>query len=400
MSTRGTVGTVQPTVLRDFPTWISYAQVGLFGWFLYAFGPSLSLLRDEQGTSRTVASLHGTAMALGAVLIGFLAPTVVRRFGRGPMLRLGSVTLAAGVLIYTGSSALPLTLLGALVASAGGTFCLIGVNAFIPDHQGPAAPRALGEAHGLGALAGLIGPLAVGFGVWIGWGWRPAMLTAALGFVVLEIVRGRKLEVYDGTHGHPDSQPGHAPSGPLPRRYWFTFATFFMIVGIEFSMTLWGTDLLRDRAGLGSAAAAAALGTIVGGMALGRLAGAPLLSRFDPERALQATLGLTLVGFSIAWVSSSALPMLIGFTITGLGIGLQAPLGISRCVRASAGRSDRASALSSVAAGFATGIAPFVLGALADQFGVHTAFLVVPALIVAGFVLVRVAPVPLDVAED
>jgi MFS family permease len=395
MTAPGDVGSLRPTVQRDFPTWVSYVQVGLFGWFLYAFGPSLSLLRDEQGTSRTVASLHGTAMAVGSVAVGLIAPSFVRRFGRGPMLRLGSAVLALGVGTYVSTTALPLTLFGAFVASAGGTFVLIGVNAFLPDHQGPAAPRALGEAHGLGALAGLIGPLAVGFGVWIGWGWRPALVVAALGFLALELVRGRNLEVYDGTHGHPDSEAGHAPPGPLPRRFWFTFATFFAIVGIEFSMTLWGTDLLRERAGLGSAAAAAALGTIVGGMAIGRLGGAPLLSRWDPELVLQAAFGVTLLGFTLAWVTPVPALMLAGFLIIGLGIGLQAPLGISRSVRSSKGRSDRASALTSVAAGFATGVAPFVLGSVADRVGVHLAFLVVPVLILGGMVLVRIAPVPL-----
>jgi predicted MFS family arabinose efflux permease len=400
MTAPGAVGAVRPTVRRDFPTWISYVQVGLFGWFLYAFGPSLALLRDEQGTTRAVASLHGTAMAVGTVAIGVVAPAFVTRWGRGRMVRFGSLLLAAGVGVYTSSTALPVTLVGAVVASAGGTFALIGVNAFIPDHQGLAAPRSLGEAHGLGATAGLIGPLAVGFGVWIGWGWRPAMIAAAVGFLVLELVRGRNLRVYDGTHGHPTDEPGHAPPGPMPRRFWFTFAAFGATAGIEFSLTFWGSDLLRDRAGLGSAAAAAALGAIVGGIAIGRVVGAPILSHADPEKVLQVVLLVSLVGFTITWVSTVAVVMLVGFLVAGLGIGLQAPLGIGRSVRASAGRSDRAAALTSVAAGLATGLAPFLLGSIADRAGVWLAFLVVPALIVTALVLVRIAPVPLVVADD
>ncbi len=78
------------------------------------------------------------------------------------MLRGGSLLLAAGLLVYVGGQSLPVTLLGAFVASAGGTFCLVGVNAFLPDHHGVAAPQAMSEAHGLGAVMGLLGPLAVG----------------------------------------------------------------------------------------------------------------------------------------------------------------------------------------------------------------------------------------------
>lgn len=395
MTEAGAAGVVRPTVLRDFPTWITYAQLALYGWFLYAFGPSLALLRDEQGTSRTVASLHGTALAAGSVGAALLVPVVVRRFGRGTLLRIGSGVVVVGLLTYVGSSLLAFTIAGALLAGAGGTLVLVGINAFVSDHQGPAAPRALSESNGLASLAGLLGPLTVGIGVALAWGWRPAMLAVAVCFVVLEVVRGRRLEVYDGTHGHPDSQPGHAPPGPLPRRYWFAWGVMFTVVGTEFCLTLWGSDLLRTQAGFGDAAAAAALVTVVGGMTLGRLGGSPIVSRVDPEKLLIAAFAVTAVGFAIAWLSSSAVPMLIGFFVAGTGMGLHWPLGISRALRASDGRTDRGAALASVAAGIASGLAPFVLGALADAFGVHTAFLIVPVLLLVGVVLVRAAPVPL-----
>ncbi|MFN8169708.1 MAG: MFS transporter [Candidatus Nanopelagicales bacterium] len=386
--------TLSPPVVRDRPTWLAYVQVGLFGYFLYAFGPSIALLRDDQGYSRTVASLHGSSMALGAVVMGLLAVHVVRRVGRGPFLRLGSAALALGILVYTGFGALGLTLLGAFVASVGGTAIMVGVNAFIPDHHGPAAPRAMSEAHGLGATMGLLGPLAVGLGVALGWGWRAGLLATIVGLLALELARGRRTEEFDGPHGHPDDQPGHAPRGPLPGRFWLALFVFGTTAGTEFCMTLWGSDLLRDRAGLGEAAAAAALVTIVGGIAVGRVGGAPLVSRIDPDRVLVATMALTIVGFALAWLSSSPVPMLLGFAVTGIGMGLQSPLSIGRAVIAAQGQADRGAGLTSVAAGIASGLAPFVLAAVADQLGVHTAFLIVPMLMVAGILLVRAAPVP------
>ena len=70
-----------PRLTRDRTTWLIYAQLGLWGFFLYGFGPVVPLLRDEQGTSAAVASLHSTAIAVGALLGGALfAPT-------GPPLR-------------------------------------------------------------------------------------------------------------------------------------------------------------------------------------------------------------------------------------------------------------------------------------------------------------------------
>ena len=67
-------------------------------------------------------------------------------------------------------------------------------------------------------------------------------------------------------------------------------------------------------------------------MAVGRVGGAPLVSRFDPDHVLAATMGLTVVGFAIAWLSSAPLPMLVGFAVVGLGLGLQSPLAIGRAV--------------------------------------------------------------------
>ncbi len=52
-----------------------------------------------------------------------------------------------------------------------------------------------------------------------------------------------------------------------------------------------------------------------------------------------------------------------------------------------------------MAAGVASGIAPFALAAIADQVGVHAAFLIVPVLMGAGIALVRLARVPVfDIA--
>jgi hypothetical protein len=47
-----------------------------------------------------------------------------------------------------------------------------------------------------------------------------------------------------------------------------------------------------------------------------------------------------------------------------------------------------------VAAGLSVMVAPFALGAMADAWGLRTAFLVVPALAALGVALVLFRPVP------
>ena len=281
---------VSPTrhaVLRDRSTWITYVQVGLFGYFLYSFGPSIALLRDESGTSRAIASLHGTAMAIGSVLVGLVAPYVVRSIGRGRMMRTGSVLVAIGLALYVaGGGVLALTLLGILVASVGGTLALVGANAFMPDHQdrGPATPQAMSEMHAFGAVMGLLGPLAVGLAVGLAWGWRPAVVAGGVAFLVLEVVRGRRVHEFDGRFGEEGEE--HPRNAPFSRTFWIALVVFTCSAGLEFSLTFWGSDLVRERAGLGEAAAAAAIATIVGGLAIGRVVGSQVVARFDSETVL------------------------------------------------------------------------------------------------------------------
>ncbi|MFN8157281.1 MAG: MFS transporter [Candidatus Nanopelagicales bacterium] len=382
-------------VLRDRSTWITYVQVGLFGYFLYSFGPTIALLRDETGTTRAVAALHGTAMAVGSVVVGLAAPFVVKAIGRGHMMRAGSVLVAIGLAIYVTGGALGLTLLGILVAAAGGTACLVGANAFMPDHQGgPATPQAMSEMHAFGAVMGLLGPLAVGLAVGLTWGWRPAVIAGGVAFLVLEVVRGRRVHDFDGRYG--DEGDEHPPIERLSRTFWIALVVFTCSAGLEFSLTFWGSDLVRERAGLGEAAAAAAIATIVGGLAIGRVVGSQVVARFDPETVLSNSFALSVVGFAIAWISTNPAVMLTGLLVTGLGMGLQSPLGIGRAVRAAGAQVDRAAGLTSVAAGAASGVAPFALGALADAVGVHTAFLIVPVLGVVGAVLVRLVRVDFE----
>ena len=53
------------------------------------------------------------------------------------------------------------------------------------------------------------------------------------------------------------------------------------------------------------------------------------------------------------------------------------------------GRSDLASARASLGVGIAVGVGPFLLGALADAFGTHNAFLVVPGFLALAALCVR-----------
>ena len=91
--------------------------------------------------------------------------------------------------------------------------------------------------------------------------------------------------------------------------------------------------------------------------------------------------------------------IVIGFVLIGVGIGMHFPLGIGRAMRASLGQPDRAAGWTSAGIGAMSGIAPFLLAALADSWGVHQAFGVMIFFFAASFVLLLWKRVPESITE-
>jgi predicted MFS family arabinose efflux permease len=379
----------------DRITWITYVQVSLFAFFLYGFGATQALLRDEQGTSRTVASLHATVFAVANVATGLLISRLIQRWGRGLVIRYAVIVMSIGIAVYTAPFGLTASLIGTALVACGGVSLIATANAFILDYQGSAGPAALTQANALAALFGFVVPLVIGITTAVALGWRTGLWALIIALVVAEIFRSR--------HEHTPSieraetpnvtQPVRAEKIQMPRRFWWSLTVVALLLATEFTLTLWSADLLRERAGLGPAAAAASLAAVTGGMFLGRLYGSRLAQTWSVDRLLTSSILLALVAFAVAWVSTNPWPILASLFVVGLGISVHWPIGVSRAVASSGGLIDRASGLSSVAAGAAGGIAPFILGALSDSIGFHSAFLIVPVLLATALVLILAKPV-------
>jgi predicted MFS family arabinose efflux permease len=361
---------------RDRLTWLVYLQLGTYGYFLYGFGPTVPLLRDEQDVSRALAGLHGSALAVGALLAALVFADVIRRYGRGVAMWGGLVLLCVGVVTYTATTALPVTLLGSFVASFGGSFVVTTTSASLSDRHGARGPSAISEANAVAAGLGMVAPLVVGVAVGVGAGWRAALLVVVPWVALLALV-GRRARV----PGPPESPAHDGASRRLPVGYWIGWGVLTCGIAVEFCMVLWTADVLRDRFDLGAGAASAGVTAVVGGMCVGRLVGGRLALRVDVGRLLQGAITVCGAGFAVFWLTTWAPLALAGLVVCGLGISLFYPLGIARAIEASEGRPDLASGRAGLAAALASGGGPFVLGALADGVGIHGAFLVVPVLL-------------------
>lgn len=384
----------QPQLIRSRLTWLTYGQLGVFGFFLYGFGPSVPLQRDDLHVSSAIGGLYGTALATGSTIGGIVYARVTARIGRAATLRAGLLGLAVGITVYCLVPVLPATLAGALVCGLFGTFVVTGSVVVLSTTHGAGGPAAVTEANAGAVGIGLVTPLLLGAGESIGITWRPAlMLPAVAAVVVWAVSRREKRRIEAGPDPAP---PAPDAPGPLPAAYWLVWAIVLCCVAVEFCLTFWAADGLRDGTGASPAAATAGVTAVVGGMFLGRLAGGRIALRVTPRTLLLASVGVALLGFAGFWTSSTPVPALAGLVAVGVGIAVLYPLGTVLAVAASGGRPDRAAGMLSIAAGLASGIAPFALGATADRIGTHTAFLLVPALLAvaaAGVVATRRAQV-------
>ncbi|MDI1459925.1 MFS transporter [Catellatospora sp. KI3] len=382
-----------PRLHRDLATWLIYLQLGLWGYFNYGFGPVMPLLRDEQHTSAAAASLHSTAIAVGAVLGGALYPVLSRRYGRGAVLWGGQGVIALGVLGFvTLPARYPVTLaLTALIAVAG-IAMIGGIVAALSDRHGPAGPAAISEANAVCCAAGLLAPLAVGATMRAGLGWRTGFgLLVGLIVLLALVAYLRRISVAGGPAVAPAADT--APRRPLPRAYWLAWSMMTLTGAVEVVLSMWAASVLRDRAGMSPGVATAVMSAVVAGMFIGRLGGARIALRVRSIPLYLCALAVSLAGFALFWSATGPVVAVAGLAVLGLGNAMHYPLAIGLALGAAAGQADRAAGVASYSMAVSFGAGPLALGLVADQVGPHTAFLLIPLLLTAAATLaLRLTP--------
>ncbi|MFG3703783.1 MFS transporter [Micromonospora sp. NPDC047670] len=393
-----------PRLTRDRITWLTYAQLGLWGFFLYGFGPVVPLLRDEQGTSAAVAGLHSTGIAVGALAGGALFAPLARRVGRGRAVWVGLAGVACGVAALGTLRALPATITAVAVVATFGMMVISGVSVVLTARHGAAAPAALTEANAACAGMGILAPLVIGASVDAGWGWRPVMAVEA-GLIALVALAALTFRVRLPEAAPAAAAPGGSPAGDpadvgsnravpagtaarrLPSAYWIAWVLMAVTGSIEVCLSLWTADVLRSHAGMAAGTASAAVAAIVCGMFVGRLAGGRIALRYRPVPLLLAALGVSLLGFALFWVAPVGWLAVTGLVVLGLGNALHYPLAISIALAVAGPAADRAAGWASYSMGVGFGIAPVALGWVADGVGPHLAFLLLPGFIAAAALL-------------
>lgn len=373
---------------RDRITVAFYGTFVVWGWFLYSFNPSVPLLADDLGVSDAQAGLHGTAMAVGAVLAAFVTPRLVLGTGRRPSLMASVSLIAVGVVALVLAPTLAWSLAAIFVVSVGGNVAITAMQPGLVLRHGRASSAALTEGNGVGSSIGLVGPLAVGACVAVGWGWQPAVAVTAVLALVSVLVYSRIPVGGPMTPAHAAPVPAPVTTTARSTRTalpaWCFLVTMVAAVAMEFATTYWATGLVIDQTDAGAGIAAATTAGLVLGMSVIRFVVGPLSLRIAPAFLLAVAFVVAIGGWTILWTATTPAVAMVGLVVSGLGYGAQYPLSIALLLATAPHRPDATQARATLAAGLAIGVAPFALGALADQFGTHRAFILVPVVAVVG----------------
>ncbi|MFI2753243.1 MFS transporter [Cellulomonas sp. P22] len=385
-----------PRLVRDRLTLTLYGYSVMWGWWLYSFTPGVPLIAEDLGITRAQAGLHGTFMAGGMIAAGLFSAQLVGRVGRRTVLLIGPALIVGGVAMLVAGQSLAVTLPAVTVVAIGGSLAISAFQPALAVHHGGAGAAALTEANGAGALVGLVGPLALGLSVSLGGGWRPAVaitvvLAAGVALAVSRLPATGALGRPTRTVAVPDADPATGGRRGFSPAFWLFWIALVCAIGIENATTFWAADLLQSQTGATAGLAAGAVSGLVAGMAAARFAVGRLALRLSPVDLLLGSFALAAVGWFVLWSATSPVVGLVGLVVAGLGYGAQYPLTIVAVLDASAGRPDAAQSRSTLAGGVAVGVAPPLLGALADAVGTRAAFGVVPVLVAIAALTVTLA---------
>ncbi len=371
------------TFTRTRVTWLAYLMLAIYGYFLNIIGPITPFLKDELDLSYTVSSLHFSAFAAGMIAVGLFGHRLIQRIGRWNALWLAAFGMSVFALLLISGRNPALTIGAAFLMGLVGSLILAVVPSVLSDQYGGQRAVALSEANVISSSVSAIAPVLVGWFAGSLFGWRAALVIAAISVALMRFGFGKA-----------DFPPDHAPTADqdnhrLPRLYWIYWVALVVGVSVEFCMISWSADYLETGLGMSKANAAQAVSLFLGSMILGRWASSRLVQRFSSHQVVTGALIVASIGFLIYWTAPSPLGGMVGLFITGLGVAPLYPLILALAIGSSNGSTVRASAVSSLASGTAILALPLILGRLADAAGIHAAYAIIILLLILGFAITQ-----------
>jgi predicted MFS family arabinose efflux permease len=326
-------------------------------------------------------------MGVAAIFAGYANSHLVHKFGRTRTGWIGLGIFSLGVICFVISNPVQLTILAALFAGFGVSVVINNFVTSLTSHYGKNAAYMVTKANAIGSVSFVLGTLTVGliadnFRDF----WRIGILAVLPFALYLFFFRRDKNEVE-----HVPSEDG-PQGGKLSAHFWVSLFGFFCSIATEFAISFWAAALVLDRTGASPAISTLIVVAFGSGMALGRWFGPAVLKQLEIDSQIKVYMSTQFIGFALLWFSHNLIISFFSLLITGIGVSSQFTLTSLRLIGLSDKRPDLSMGKSSLAAGLAIGLSPFVLGILGDHLGISRAYIMVPVLILTSFLVIQFIP--------
>ena len=362
--------------IRDRVTFSVYAVTGAFAMLLGFIGPLIPHLRDALSLSYAQAALHTSAFAVGMIVCGLFGERIVRVLGRDGTTWIGFAGMAVGLTCLAAAPSAAVSIASCGIMGVFGTMMVIIVPAVLSEVHGENRGFALAEQNATAYVGALLAPVLVWVFVVAG-DWRWAGL---VGWLVLAAFAA----AFGKVRYPAPTFVAASGTARLPRGYWAFWTLLCVNVACEFSVLIWSSSYLETAIGLSRETAVLSTAVFSVAMIVGRLVGMALLRKIRVGWLILPSLTLGFVGFMMFWQAPGPIIGFLGLFVTGLGLANLYPAGIALAMAAAGPATGAAAARAPLGSGIAIIVAPLVLGALADRFGMATAYGVVPILFAIG----------------
>ena len=259
---------------RDTVAWFAYLLLGYFAFVISLQGNILPFLREELSLSYRDVSLHTSAIALGVILVGCFGDRVIGAFGRRRTLLATTLGSAASLVVLALAPVAVVSIGACFLFGIVGAFVPVIVQAVLADFEGRWRDIAIAEANAMACLFSTSAPLITGLCVWLGLGWRMA-LVAGVATALVILAAFRRVRIPEGRVEKTSE------AGRLPPLYWCYWAALGLGVAVEFATILWAPAYFETELGLDPGTAAMAASAVFVGMLVGRTATSGLLRYFS-----------------------------------------------------------------------------------------------------------------------
>ena len=148
-------------------------------------------------------------------------------------------------------------------------------------------------------------------------------------------------------------------------------------------MIFWASTYMEKVAGLSKELAATSVALFTIAQVIGRASGSRLTRRYRPANLLLFAGAIIIVGFPLFWLGRTPFINALGLFLCGLGVANLYPLTLTLASAVGITNPDAASGYTSMSSGLAILIVPQVLGIVADQTSIQTAYGIVAPLALA-----------------